>query len=369
MKKIIISLLFLLTTLLSFSQQGIGYFYDIYNRFTVFDKGTTYQLENNPVDSIKVGDNYLAYINTQGDLKVYANGKVETIENSVPNIIVATADVLVYKMEQRLMIYKNGNKKQLASWVDNFWADDSLVVWQTRPSLDILVYENDEIKTIEKALVTKAIKGGRIGRNIFAYSDLNNNFKVYYKGQVIETSAGDIRNYKCGRDIVAFIDKFNNSFNVFEDGEVKTISNSLPKNYNVIDNVISYLDIDNNLIVYYKGQNIKLESYELPVYPTKGNLLVYYNVPELKFFYEGKVEVLEKFINSQSLIIGVNSLLYIDNTKIPKYFYKGKFYDKILFDTPKKMLLYRDLPAFWYGNNTIGFFYNEKMYEYSVSVD
>ena len=45
------------------------------------------------------------------------------------------------------MIYKNGNKKQLASWVDNFWVSDSLVVWQTRPSLDILVYEKDEIKT------------------------------------------------------------------------------------------------------------------------------------------------------------------------------------------------------------------------------
>lgn len=368
MKKILLSLIIVIAATLSFSQEGMGYFYDTFNRFTVFDKGSIHELESTQVDSVRVGDDYLAYIDRQGNLKVYSNGEVKVIEESIPNTMVATAHALVYKMEQRLMIYQNGKKKQLASWAERFFAGDSIVVWLARPSLDILVYENYEIKTIETSVVAQAIKNGRAGRNIFGYSDLNNDFKVYYRGQIIETPASDIRNYRCGRGIIAFIDRFNNSFNVFENGEVKTIMNAIPKSYSVSDNIISYFDIDNNFMVYYNGQSTKLESYDPVILPSKGNMLIYYYEPELKLFYDGKLHVLEKFIDQQSIVTGINSLVYLDNANRAKYFYKGKLYDNFLFDKPKKIELYRDLPAFTYGNNTIGFFYNGKMYEYTTSI-
>lgn len=368
MKKTLLSLLLLIATSLSFSQEGIGYFYDTFNRFTVFDKGNIHELESARMDSVKVGDDYLAYVDRQGNLKVYSNGVVQIIEESIPYTMVATAHALIYKMEQRLMIYQNGKKKQLASWADRFFAGDSIVVWQARPSLDIVIYENYEIKTIETSVVAQAIINGRAGRNIFGYSDLNNNFKVYYRGQIIETQVSHIRNYKCGRGIIAFIDRFNNSFNVFENGEVKTIMNAIPKSYSVTDNIISYFDIDNNFMVYYKGESTKLESYDPVILPAKGNMLIYYYEPELKIFYEGKLLILEKFINPQSVVTGIKSVVYLDNANRVKYFYKGKLYDNFLFDKPKKIELYRDLPAFTYGNNTIGFFYNGKMYEYTTSI-
>jgi len=367
MKKIFFTSVLLAVVLLSHGQVGLGFFFDINDHFYVFDKGNTFQLEVNHVDSIKVGNDYLSYIDKQSNLKVYYNGETKTIEESSPRIIVATAYALVYKMEHRLMIYQNGKKIQLASWADRFYAGDSIVTWQDSPSLDIMAYENGEIKTIETAVSTRVIKGGKAGKNIFAYSDLNNNFKIYYKGQVIETQASDIHNYKCGRDIVAFVDRFNSTFNVFDNGEIKIITTRLPQNYSVSENIICYLDADDNFMIYYNGEAIKLESFKPDFYQAKNNVIVYFNKPELKIFYEGEGQTLEKITEQKNIIIGVNSALYFDNSNRAKYFYKGKIYDNFLIETPKKMELYRDLPVFYYGNNTIGFLYNGKLLEYETS--
>lgn len=365
MKKILFTFFLLVAVLASFAQDGLGYFYDYNHRFNVFDKGNTHQLEVGTVDSIKVGNDYLAYIDKQSNLKVYRNGETKIIEEVAPAILVATAHALVYKMEQRLMIYQNGEKKQLASWVDRFFAGDSIVTWQVLPGLDIMAYQNGEIKTVEAAVSTKVIKGGRAGKNIFAYTDLNNNFKIYYNGEVHETEASDIRNYKCGRGIVAYIDRFNSTFNVYNQGDIKIITNTLPKKYTVSDNVISYFDSENNFMVYYNGESTKLESYEPTFYQAKDNVIVYYYKPELKVFYEGKVYILEKIIQQKDIVIGVNSALYIDDAKRVKCFYKGKIYDNILTNQSLKIDLYRDLPVLTYGN-TIGFFYNGKLYEYGT---
>lgn len=369
MKKTFFTSFLLLIVLISFGQEGIGYYYDSYDHFYVFDKGNTLQLESYPVDSIKIGNDYLAYIDKQSNLKVYCNGETKTIEESVPDKIVATAYALVYKMEQRLMLYQNGRKTELASWTDRFFAGDSIVIWQALPGLDIMAYESGEIKTIEVAVSTKVIKGGKAGKNIFAYSDLNNNFKIYYKGQVIETQASDIRNYRCGRDIVAYIDRFNSTFNVFDHGEIKIISTQLPKSFTVSDNIISYFDMDDNFMVYYNGESIKIESYVPTAFQAKENVIVYYFKPELKLFYEGKVYLLEKIIEQKNRIIGINSLLYLDNANRAKYFYKGKVMDNFLVEIPIQIELYRDLPVLKYGKNTTGFLYNGKLYEYETRLN
>jgi hypothetical protein len=267
------------------------------------------------------------------------------------------------------MIYQNGKKKELASWVNRFYAGDSIVTWQALPSLDIMAYENGEIKTIEAAISTKVINGGRAGKNIFAYNDLNNNFKIYYHGQIYETQVSNIRNYKCGRNIVAYIDKFNSTFNVFYNGNITTISNRLPANYTVSDNTVSYMDENSNFIVYYNGESTKIESYEPTFYQSKDNVIVYYYKPELKIFYGGQVYMLDKFIDQKKTIIGVNSALYLDNNNRAKYFYKGKVVENFLIEQPKTMELSRDLPILRYGNNSIGFFYNGKLYEYETSIN
>ncbi len=352
------------------AQDCLGYYYDYNNHFYVFDKGNNVQLESSHVDSVRAGNDYLAYIDFKGNLRGYFNGETQTLEEAIPSSMKATAHAMVYKMQVRLMIFENGKTKQLASSVTRFFAGDDIVVWQAYPSLDILAYEKGEIKIIEEAVSTKAINNGKAGKNIFAYSDLSFNFKVYFNGTDYDTQSSNIYNYQCGKNTVAYLDKFNNLFNVFYKGEVKTISNVLPLSYTVADDMVSYVDAGNNFMVYYKGEPIKIESYVPAKYKVLNNIIIYYNKPELKLFYGGKVFVLENFIDQpDTLQVGISSALYLDNNKRAKYFYKGKIVDNFLIEPAKKIELYRDLPVLNYGNNNIGFLYNGKLYEYETNVN
>ena len=367
MQKLISIFIFISMITLSSAQDGLGYYCDYYNHFYVFDKGNNIQVESNPVDSIKTGDDYIAYINQAGNLRVYYNGQTETVEEDIPTAMIATANALVYKMNQRLMIYKHGKKTQLASWVVSFYAADSIVTWQEERSMDVMAYQNGEIKTVEGGNSVKAINNGQTGKNLFAYNDMNNQFKIFYNNLVYDTKSSNIREYSCGLNTVAFIDRFNNTFNVFYKGEVTMLSEQAPKSFAVADNMVCYIDPNGSFMIYLEKKIIQLESYTPTIQNSRDNIIEYYYEPELKIIYDATKYKVDKFIPQQTILLGPNSALYMDSNNRPKYFYKGKTSEELVIEQVKEMHLNRDLPVFTYGNSTIGFYYNGKLYEYETS--
>ncbi len=369
MLRLYITLLLAMLGIQSVAQEGLGYYYDYYNHFYVFDHGKNIQLESNPVDSIRAGNDYLAYISQGGDLKVYYNGEVITIEENIPNEMIASANALVYKMQKRLMIFERGEKQELSPWAQNYSVSDNMVTWQEVTNLNIMTYQNGEIKTIESGFSVKAINANKTSKNVFAYSDMNNEFKVFFNNEVFDSQLNNIRNFKCGLNTVAFLDRFNNAFIVFYDGAYYTLSDRLPKSYTVADNAVFYTDANDNLMLYYAGKLVQLETFLPSFQRTKDNIIAYYNDPELKVVYAGQKITLDKFSGQPNLILGPNSALYLDNNNRPKYFYKGKLYENFLNEPVRELYLYRDLPFFKYGNNTVGFYYEGKMYEFEGSRD
>lgn len=352
----------------AFAQEGVGYYYDYYDHLYVFDHGKNIQVESNKCDSLMGGDDYMAYIDQRNDLRVYYDGYVNTLEEETPSAMIATAHCLVYKMQNRLMVVEKGVKKKLDNWVGDFSVGDSIIVWQSQPSLDIMVYQNGEIKTIEEAVATKVINSQKTGKDIFAYSDLNNEFKIYDQGAIFDTKSSNIHSFKCGRGVVAYLDRFNNAFNVYSNGVVNTLSTQMPQRYYVTENMVSYVDYESNFMIYYNNVATKIESFEPGMYKAKENVLLFFYEPELKIVYGGAVYTLEKFFDVQhEVTLGVNSALYIDNGNRAKYFYKGRTFENFLIEKPQSYRLFRDLPCFKYGNHTIGFYYNGQMYEFEGS--
>jgi hypothetical protein len=347
------------------SQNGLGYYTDHNNAFIVFEKGKTYTLERTDVDSIRVGDNYLAYVDAIGNMKVFYNGQTNEVENTFPNQIIAASTMLVYKMQNRLMVVDNGVKKQLTNWTSNFWVAEELVVWIDQPSFDLKAYCNGEIYTIEKSADTKTIKEFKIGRNIFAYNDLNNHLKVFYNGQVYDSKTSNIHKFKCGKNTMAYYDEFYNEFKVFHKGEFTTICSFNPKEYEVSDDQVVYIDINDYFMVYYNKETTKLLSYHPNYYKTINSLVFYNYLMEYFVFYKGKIVSLEKFIPKKNVIMGYNSILYLDNNNRIKYFHDGTIYESFIIEKIKTKKLKRDLPMFYYANNSIAFFYDGKLYEYT----
>jgi len=232
-----------------------------------------------------------------------------------------------------------------------------------------MAYQNGEIKTIEPAVAMKVINTQKTGKDVFAYSDLNNEFKIYDQGQIFDTKSSNIHSFKCGKGIVAYIDRFNNAFNVYSNGSVNTIATQMPQRYYVTENMVSYVDYESNFMIYYNNVATKIESFEPKMYKAKENVLLFFYEPELKIVYGGAVYTLEKFfdVDQHEVTLGINSAVYIDNSSRAKYFYKGQTFENFLIEKPQGYRLFRDLPCFRYGNRTIGFFYGGKMYEFEGS--
>ena len=366
MKNVLSVFFILLFSSIAIAQDGLGYFHNQSNYFYVFDKGIDRQLENYHVDSVIIGNDYLAYMDQKNSFIVYYGGDKQIIEEAKPSSMVATANTLVYKMQQRLMIFENGHTKRLAINVDSYFADDSIVVWQAIPSLDIMAYENGQIKVIEPAISVSnnVISDGKVGKNIFAFNDLAYNFKVYSNGKVYNTGSRRIEDYKCGKNIVAFVDQYKNTLNVFYNGETKVISENIITSYMVCNDMVAYLDANNNFFIFYQGAITPVDTDAPDYYFAQENIIYYSYRSELKIIYDGTIYK-DRLIDQANIITGVNSILYSDMTGRPKYFYEGKTNDQILYKKPDAMWLYRDLPVFIYDSNTIGFFYDGKMYEFS----
>jgi hypothetical protein len=369
MKNLLSALFIFLFASVSMAQDGLGYYHDVSNYLYVFDKGVERQLENYHVDSVVVGNDYLAYMDQKNSFIVYYNGEKQTIEETKPNSMVATGNALVYKMQLRLMIFENGHTKQLAEKVDSYFADDSIVVWQAIPSLDIMAYENGKTRVIEPAISSSnnVISDGKVGKNIFAFNDLAYDFKVYSNGKIYNTGSTRITDYKCGGNIVAFVDNYKNTLNVFYNGETKVVSTDIITSYQVCNNMVAFQDVNNNFSIYYQGAITPID-YVPDYYFAQNNIIYYSYHSELKIIYDGVIHK-DRLIEPGIIMAGINSVLYLDQSNRPKYFYNGETKSNLLYKKPTNMWLSRDLPVFLYDSNTIGFYYDGRLYEYGCKAN
>ncbi|MBA3971433.1 MAG: hypothetical protein H0X46_04700 [Bacteroidetes bacterium] len=363
LKKTVLTCSILICLSAAIAQNGVGFYYDYTKNFHVFDKGNDIQLESTPVNNIKTGNDYLTYLDQKSSFIYYFDGQKQILEENPPNKTIAIPSAIVYKMEQRLMICEKGQKKLLARNVDFFYADDSIIVWQEIPSKDIKVYENGKVQTMISAISSEVINDLKTGKNIIAYNDLNFDLNIFYKGKNYNTEVNRVTNYKCGNGIVAYLDSYKNTFNAFYNGEFKVLSKTIIKNYFVANNMIAFVDANDNFMIFYDGAITKIDSRSPDFFYTQNNILYYSYNSELKIIYAGEI-LTERLIPQQNIIPGYESILFYNTSNIPFYFYKGKVIDNFYVQRPFTVSLNMDLPIFRYGENTIGFFYNGKIYEY-----
>ena len=364
MKKGLFFLFFFIRISVSFSQNGMGYYYDYSNHFFVFDNGIERQLEGEPVTEIRTGNNYITYTDSKLSFIYYYNGEKQVLEENIPNKVVATSTAIVYRMQQRLMICEKGEKKLLSRNTDLFVANDSIIIWQALPSLDYMCYENGEIKTIITASNSSVINDYKVGNNIMVFNDLNYNLKIYFKGKIYDTDNTRISNYDCALNIAAFVDEYKNTFNAFYKGKLKVLSKEIIQSFFVSNNTVAFVDSKDNFFIFYDGILTKIDSRKPDFYFSKGNILYYSYNSELKIVYEGEIYT-ESLVEQNNIIAGENSLLFYSNINSPKYFYMGKVIDNFYVQKPYTMELKQDLPIFKY-NNTIGILHNGKIQEFGI---
>lgn len=335
--------------------QGYGVFEDIRQYFHVFDHGRFKQLETLKIQDYKVGRNLVAYVNNQGQFKVYQDGYDQVLKENTPERYEVTDYIMVFELGGQLHVFEKRRSRRLASFVGDYAFGDSIIAFMD-VNRNLNVYYKKQIRNLE----VFDVQGMQVGKNILAYTDNLEQFQVYYAGQKKQLEVLLPRSYKTGRNTLAYVDSYgrfkiyhkdmliqadpfppqsyqvgddkvgfvnrNGQFMVFDDGLIMEIENQPPDRYEVNDAVIVYSMPDRSFKAYYDAEVFHLESYIPESYQVDNAVLVYPDyMNNLKALYYGKkVKAANRLIRDYELTLDVISS---DVTMPrPQFFYKEKFY-------------------------------------------
>jgi hypothetical protein len=295
--------------------QHLAAYHDYRDHFFIFDRGEHLKVEDFRAQSFKIGGEQILYINSQGHLKMYSEGKVSELERGGASQYYATDHLAAYSIFEKLIVIKNGEPLVLTTRCPVYRVEDSLIVYYDKNREALRIYYNGMAEDIESGLVGMPAHFVHSGDNIVAYvSSRTKDFKIYYQGQNHTiVRAIDRISYKAGRDIVAYISPIDNSFNVFFKGELIRLEDFPPESYRMGDGFVAYVDESGAFKVFSEKGVSEVSSFTPQSYIADDQLLVFSEYEYFKLFSEGQVHELEPFI-PRLFKMDLSTVVYVDNT-------------------------------------------------------
>lgn len=363
MKKIVTILLITFCSFENTLAQDLAAYTDYMGRFYIFDKGKSLKIEDQAPQSFKIGGNCVLYVNSSGHFNMYSNGKVETLEKSGVTEYSCGDYLSAYSIFEKLVVISNGRKIVLSNRCPNYYAADSLIAFYDKNEEALKIFYNNKTVDIESGMLGSPIKSWSCGDNIFAYisartgdfkiwyngaitevaryventrfkagrnivafnSETEQNFQVFYKGELFTLEDFQVQSYKTGDDFVAYVNQ-NGDFKVFFEGEITTISTFAPQKYMADDNILAYSE-DNRFKIWNKGNVLEIEAFVPNYYKLDWNTLAYLdNSNRIWFYQNGERKFLaNEFVNSFDVYRDLISL----NVKLNRtiIYYMGNFYE------------------------------------------
>lgn len=324
-KAFFLSLLITILLCSSISAQHLGAYIDYMERFYIFDKGKSTQVEHLMPQDFKIGGECVLYSSNQGHLKMYYNGEVETLEKVKVSEYYATDHLAVYSIYEKLKVVYKGEVIELGNRVTNYDVGDSVVAFYDKNRESLNVFYKGEINEIESGLIGFPVLKWDSGDNIIAYiSERNKDFKIWYNGEVhhIERNVAKTK-FKVGRDIVAYIDELEQNFKAFYKGEVYTIEDFMPTSFQVADEFVAYVDHMGEFKIFTKGETELVSTITPDGYLAEDNVLAFIVDNFFKAWYEGEVIEIEGYRPSVYKI-DWNTIAYLDNSNRIFIYSKGE---------------------------------------------
>ncbi|MBU2018512.1 MAG: hypothetical protein KJ941_02595 [Bacteroidetes bacterium] len=303
-------MLFTLFLLVNFSAIGqtILPFVDFNDFFRVWQDGAFRQIEFQPIIEYKTADEFVAYIDTRGNLRIYDGKKIKDLANT--NIEYRLSDhFLTWKISTTLNLWDAGKLQTLSYNADQYEVMDSMVVYHDLRYNNVTVYEKG-VKTVVYQSTGELAMPLSIGDNTFAYKDNGDFFKVYWKGQSydIDVWVGKM-DFSAGVDVVAWNDPNTRTFAVFEKGLITDVEDFYAKSFKAGRGFVVYEDLNGNLIKFQNGVKKQLSKFNADVYYVKDDIVCW---SENGYFYmesKGKKWQISNFL-PQDIVMKNDVLVY-----------------------------------------------------------
>ena len=293
--KCLFSCLFSFISLTSIAQ-GVVPSVDFNNFLVSFENGFFRQIEVQPVSNLKAGDEFVCYLDTRGNLRIY-DGK-ERKDITLLNAEYEVSDhLMAYKIAGALRLWDEGKIYNLTNWAMDFAVRDSLVVYQDRRYSSVNVYWNKQMIPI-MTLLNEVKLPSFIGENILVFNDNSNTYHAFWRGKNYEigTYNDEKMNFNIGTDVFCFNDPYSQTFVVFQDGIFTEVESMLAQNFKSGRGFVTYQDINGNLLYYSNKDKFQLSNFAPNFTDTKDDITIWGESNYLFAFVNGEKKQIANYI-------------------------------------------------------------------------
>lgn len=149
--------------------------------FNVFYKGEIIELDLYQPQSFQVGDQILAYLDNQEDLKFFENGQVKNI-TSEPEFYEMKDHILVFEDQGSFKTVCNGQTYIIEQFIPRpYYIDENTLAYLEHNEF-VKIFQYCSHITAESVDVITF----KMVRDIIVYSESDDEVKVYFNGQIYE---------------------------------------------------------------------------------------------------------------------------------------------------------------------------------------
>lgn len=362
MNKLIL-LLLLSFSAFDFYSQGISFFNDYLGNVLIFNNGEIKQIEHQPFRSYKTGNNYLAYEDNAGSMKIYHNNYVHKLSSFASDY--KTSDYLAgLRINTLLKVFDNGEVQTLSFNINNFYLNDDIVVWFDTSDKMLKCYYNAQIFELDDALAT-GIESNKVkvGENTVIYVNSQGYQNIFYQNKIEELCHAErIKSIDLGRDIVAYVEAPLNSFKVFYYGSFIEVENFEPQSYKLGDGLVAYIDENQSLKVFYNFKKELISLVAPDFYEVTDELIVFAVQNHFNVWYNNNIYTLETGFIPTDYKMNNNVLAYLDQKGNLKFF-DGTSIKTISYEKIRKFELHGSILKYAFGVNSENIYFNDKMYK------
>lgn len=343
------------------NSQGLAAYSGFRNNFHVFDNGNFRQLEHLPVMNFKVSKWCVAYRRNDGTLMVYHDGQKRELSRVVRDYHV-TEGLLVYTFNNTLFVYNGREKRNLTMNAPHYKVDKDMVAYYDQIEKIFKVYYKGEVFNLESSLSQSPVSNFGVGDNIIAYRDPNNYLNAFFEGSTKRLMLLQGRPlYKVDKNIVAYYDVTRSAFKLHHItfGE-RELGFFRPESFELSDNRVVYVENTGNFMMYENDEVKTLSTSTPEFYMVHDSILAYEEQNHLKVYYDGQTYTLENFIPSQ-IKYGYNTLAYLNERNHLRVFYNGQV-ETVSYEPVNSFEVFWDVVWFNVGVSSNKVYYKGRVY-------
>lgn len=297
-----------------------------YGQFAAFSGGEFRELEGRKPQAVFQGGNKLAYINDAGDLKLYTDGKVTTLERGGPVDVAVSRNLMAWQYGPALRVPLADGASTICRQVGRFSVGDSLIAFIDQMQHQMKVMWKGNILPVADVLMDSDVPWKSGSNTLLLYDQGRKRVLLFYRGRVSTLCNGDDPSRSVpGGDVVAFMDEYDNTFRIFDKGEQYEVEAFAPQSFQVGEGLAALVNTSGTFRCYQGGRMWDIMDFAPDEYWVRDSVVVFRDRNQFKAYSNGAVETLERNMPAQWNVVG-GLVAWTDERGVLKAFRAGKRY-------------------------------------------